>query len=365
MRFGWRGNAMDLNTLFRIDKPRPRCIGTGLITLDIVINNGSLSEAECWAGGSCGNVLTTLSYLGWKSYPIARLGNDAAGKFLVSDMAEWGVDSKYIYFSDSVSTPIIVERLSNGNNKKPSHKWQWVCPNCGSRLPPYKPIPLKQIKDLDTEKLNANVFYFDRVTQGNVELAKISKNQGAIVFFEPSRIRSKKIFEECLSIADIVKYSRGKYSYFKEALEKANVPLEIETLGDKGIHFRRGNGTEERDWKTLPAYRIGRGVKDTAGAGDWCSAGIIHALCRFGRDYFEASPSEELINAINLGQALAALKCYFTGARGLMYYIARNKLATLVQNVWEDQNIRNLIEINGNSSHPKSFKVGCSNCANG
>jgi fructokinase len=355
---------MNLNKLFQIDNPKPRCIGTGLITLDIVINKNGLSEPRCWAGGSCGNVLTILSYLGWDSYPIAGLGNDTAGKYVINDMEVWGVNCSHIYLSDVINTPIIIEVLTNGGSRKPSHKWKWVCPNCGSRLPTYKPIPFKEINDFDKESLNANVFYFDRVARSNVELAKMSRNRGAIVVFEPSRIRNKQIFEECLEIADVVKYSRGKYGYFKEALEKTNVPIEIETLGDEGIRFRLGDDTQGREWKTLPAYRAGKGIKDTAGSGDWCTVGIINTLCRFGREYFDTLTSEDITTAINFGQALAALKCHYTGARGVMYYISKDKLKTLIQDIWENQSVPALVEIEESSSQPKSFKVRCTSCMN-
>ena len=63
----------------------PICIGTGLIALDVIYTTDK--KPNFLAGGSCGNVLTILSYLGWKSLPIARLGNDAEGKRIVEDLS--------------------------------------------------------------------------------------------------------------------------------------------------------------------------------------------------------------------------------------------------------------------------------------
>ncbi|MBL7061945.1 MAG: hypothetical protein ISS54_04340 [Dehalococcoidia bacterium] len=353
---------MNVNTILEIVNPKPRCTGTGLITLDIVMAQYAQAEPRYWAGGSCGNVLTILSYIGWDSNPIARLGNDVAGKYLVKDMETWGVNCSNICLSNSISTPIIIEILSNGRNGIPLHRWKWVCPNCGSRLPTYRPLPFKEIGKISKDALNSNIFYFDRVARSNVELAKISKNLGAIIIFEPSRTRNDGIFEECLEIADIVKYSRGKNGNFRKAIEKINVPLEIETLGSEGIRYRSGNDTQDREWNTMPAYRIGNGIKDTAGSGDWCSAGVIHAICRFGRQHFKNLTHEAIQYAINFGQALAALNCHYIGARGLMYDVSREDLEILIQNIWDSKSISHIVE---KEELPfVSSQINCPGCMN-
>ena len=43
------------------------------------------------AGGSCGNVLSILGYLGWDSYPVARLANDEAGAGVMHDLKRWHI----------------------------------------------------------------------------------------------------------------------------------------------------------------------------------------------------------------------------------------------------------------------------------
>ena len=64
---------------FNLNGLKPVCLGTGLVVLDVVMNGNPHSRSKVWAGGSCGNVLTILSYLGWNAFPITRLGNDDAG----------------------------------------------------------------------------------------------------------------------------------------------------------------------------------------------------------------------------------------------------------------------------------------------
>ena len=64
-------------------------IGSGFIALDIVYGREGLFAA---IGGSCGNVLMALAWLGWSSTPIARLGCDKTGDLVVDAMNAVGMD---------------------------------------------------------------------------------------------------------------------------------------------------------------------------------------------------------------------------------------------------------------------------------
>jgi hypothetical protein len=44
---------------------KPRAFGIGLIALDLVMGADRESSVRSWAGGTCGNVLSILAYLGW------------------------------------------------------------------------------------------------------------------------------------------------------------------------------------------------------------------------------------------------------------------------------------------------------------
>ena len=43
---------------------RPKVFGTGLIAFDLVIGPDPETTVCSWAGGTCGNVLSILAYLG-------------------------------------------------------------------------------------------------------------------------------------------------------------------------------------------------------------------------------------------------------------------------------------------------------------
>src|SRR5437879_1248419 len=65
-------------SILSVAPTKPAVLGTGLIALDVVVGPQPGAAPRCWAGGTCGNVLTILAYFGWRSYPAATLGNDVA-----------------------------------------------------------------------------------------------------------------------------------------------------------------------------------------------------------------------------------------------------------------------------------------------
>ena len=56
-------------TVANNDKGRPSIFGTGLIALDLVISSDPATPVQSWVGGTCGNVLSILAYLGWDAFP--------------------------------------------------------------------------------------------------------------------------------------------------------------------------------------------------------------------------------------------------------------------------------------------------------
>jgi fructokinase len=110
--------------------------------------------------------------------------------------------------------------------------------------------------------------------------------------------------------------------------------LEIQTLGSKGLRYRtKLPRVTSNGWKRLEACRT-TDVKDTAGAGDWCTAGIIHRLGKQGFAGFKSTTVTQLQQSIRFGQALAAWTCKFEGARGGMYEVSsssfQNEVASLM-----------------------------------
>lgn len=310
---------------------RHACLGTGLIALDLVTSSDEDSEPSVWAGGSCGNVLTILAYLGWRSYPVARLGDDAAGKVVVRDMARHGVCFKYVSFDQSVYTPIILQRILIARDGHPTHRFYWRCPNCGNWLPRYSPIRLQDVRVLCERSPHAACFYFDRVCPASLRLAEKAKEQGSLVVFEPASIKDDPQFNKAITMCDILKYSNERSKNSPKMAHESPARVVVETLGAEGLRYRlRWNG-RSGEWKLLPAFRV-RNLKDAAGAGDWCTAGMIHVLAGGGAS-FDRFNEKKIVDALRYGQALSALNCGFEGARGAMYGLKKAAFIRGVQSI--------------------------------
>lgn len=312
-------------------------VGTGLLTLDVVINSDARGVPRLYAGGTCGNVLTILSYLGWRSYPVARLNGDTASKRVLRDLKDWGVDVSLAKQRPEASTPIIVHQISRGRDGTPSHKFTWVCPQCGAWLPSYKAITNEAANKIAPRIKSPKVFFMDRVSRGILTLAEACADKGALVVFEPAGASDPKLFAEALALSHVLKYSHDRVRAFAGLLKgAAKPPLEIETRGREGLRYRGCiAGCHTHQWCDVAAYPVAR-FRDSAGAGDWCSAGLIHALGQGGAaGFLEANPVE-LLNALRLGQAMAAWTCGFEGARGGMYEVDRESFRAAVGEMLTD-----------------------------
>jgi fructokinase len=337
----------------------PLCVGTGLVALDVLVNGRTDGLLRLWAGGSCGNVLTILSYLGWQSFPIANLGVDKASETILNDMRRWNVKTDFVCQSQGNITPIIIERLSN-NGSSAIHEFKFKCPVCGSPLPRNRPLPNKLMQRIISRIPNGRVFYFDRISKAAIEFAKKQRSQGALIVFEPCKFSSRRLFKESLKVAHILKYSRDQIdgTDFEES-----VLLEIQTLGAEGLRYKFGGKEgESLRWKKMSAFQVLK-IVDSAGAGDWCTAGIIHMIGQDGVKGFLDKSVREVEEALRFGQMLAALKCGYEGARGLMYNLERRELQSIICRLTKDEHFELTPPTTTYKSEQDQLRNVCPACA--
>jgi sugar/nucleoside kinase (ribokinase family) len=313
-------------------KTKPICIGAGLVALDIVMNGNPKIPLKLFAGGSCANVLTILSFLQWDVFPIARLHNNNASKKLLSDLNDWKVNTSLITLTPDGSTPIIIQRIKKDKNGNSVHNFQFRNPDNGEWLPSYKPVLGSEVESLTRKSPVPSIFYFDRVNRSSIDLAKYYKQRGAVIYFEPSSMSENKQFEECLNVADIIKFSDERIKKYASLYPNQRVPLEIETLGKEGLRYRYSHQLKSKKWTTLSSYKISY-VVDAAGAGDWFSAGVISIIASHGAKGFKSCKEESIVKALKYGQALGALNCFFDGARGLMYSLIHKQTLILIKRI--------------------------------
>ncbi|MCX6000420.1 MAG: hypothetical protein NTU41_12795 [Chloroflexi bacterium] len=164
-------------------------------------------------------------------------------------------------------------------------------------------------------------------------MAEAFAAQGTLIVFEPSNVGQAKLFQEAVSLSHIVKYSHERLGHLRLPAYPAPL-LEIETLGDAGLRYRLRDANRQTlsQWMLVPAYAV-NSARDTAGAGDWCTGGIIHILGTNGSEGFNIAVEKNISLALRFGQALAALKCGYQGARGVMYALKRRHFDQEVQRI--------------------------------
>ena len=137
--------------------------------------------------------------------------------------------------------------------------------------------------------------------------------------FEPDSFTDGKGFNHALQVSHIVKYSaqRGRQSIEPWLHKTDSGPrLVIETMDGGGLKYAIRPGTpSELRWRFQTAF-AGRELVDRAGAGDWCSAGLIARILTNGPKGLWRDRT--IGRALAFGQALAAASISFVGPRGYL-----------------------------------------------
>lgn len=287
-----------------------RIAGTGLYALDVIVDSdGHVSKTAL--GGSAGNVLSILAAFGWTAAPIGTLGDDAAGRAVQQEFADLGADLALMGFSSERSTPVVYQHQLLSQTR--THRFSFACPGCGRRRTPHWDDDSRWV-DAHGALPYANVFFMDRPTQLGVTLARLYAEKGALVVFEPSATGDDdELFSAALRSSHIVKYADDRMDELAD-FELRPDAIEIQTRGAKGLRFRAAalGGA----WHAMGAYELPYLV-DTAGAGDWCTAGLVLAL--FSRTGSKENwGAETLMRSLAFAQALSTLNCLTEGARGLL-----------------------------------------------
>jgi sugar/nucleoside kinase (ribokinase family) len=306
-------------------------VGTGFVALDIVINGMRGSTPRTMAGGSCGNVLAILAYLGWDAYPVATIGQDVAAERLVADLKSVGVNPRFVQRAPSRRTPIVIERIRLDANGVPQSRYLWTCPECASWMPSYQPVVARDMESVAASMPEPKVFFFDRVSRGALDLAHAALERGALIVFEPSSARDEKSFREAVTLCHVLKYSHERLPGGPK-LGDVEPLLQIETLGADGLRYRIRRRGKRLSWRSLKSCHVSI-MRDTVGSGDWCTAGLLHAIGRDGAEGLVNATMRDIERALKLGQALAALNCSFESARGGMYALDKTAFRTTVASI--------------------------------
>ena len=298
-------------------------MGAGLVTLDAIfdVNAGTYAHR---VGGTCANVLCILGHFGIRSAIIAALGPDLPGQIIESDLRALNVDLDFVSRNATVSTRVIVETL---NTRTRSHRFRFSCPVCQAKLPRRTAAPggstiSRALSQLD----GASLFFFDRLSDSALALAEHAAASGSLVMFEPASFGRGRRWERALSACHVLKYSHRQRIEFPA--EGVSGPcLTIETRGHAGLRYRLG---DQAEWITLPAFTV-PGTQDNAGAGDWCTAGLLIGLLL--QSQHGCWNTAFLTTLLTWAQALAGLSTRYVGPLGYLEHRHPHQIVDEVRNL--------------------------------
>lgn len=297
--------------------PSASLLGSGFVALDIVEGSAGAFAA---AGGSCGNVVAILAWLGWNSAVAGRLNDDTAGHFIKQELASLGVDVRNLTLEEKGVSPIVIQRFVEDKDGVRTHRFSLTCPDCKGWLPRYRPMTRKHAAPVLSENRAPSTYYFDRANPATLQLAKWAHENGSLVVFEPQSISEERHFQMAVDLCHVLKFSNDRLGHVQDLGEAAAPSIVIKTDGKNGLHAR-WNGS----WTHLDAFAPSV-FNDAAGSGDWCTAGIIHHLGQNGAKGLKELRKSDLERAISLGQALATVNCGFEGARSVMDILDVNSM---------------------------------------
>lgn len=296
-----------------------RVLGSGLVALDLIV--ATEVGVTHSVGGTCANVLTILSSLGIDAGLVGKTGDDLAAALIRFQMESLGCDISKVIRVPDLRTRRITELLPGISAKR--HRFTFTCPECKSSLPRNSEYRKKEAKDAQVDWAGVDLFFLDRPSPGGIYLAQEAREAGVPVMFEPPSSLASNRLQEALAVADIVKYSVHNFRDRLPESTSGQVRLLIETQEAAGLRYRIIRDGVLENWKLLPAFDA-RCPRDSAGAGDWCTAGFVREFVVRKKNW--GWTDSEVESALTFGQALAAVSVCFLGALGALFALTGEEL---------------------------------------
>ena len=292
------------------------CLGAGTFPLDNLMMkhaDGSVETIYQHVGGTAGNVMSILAWMGWHTLPAARLDDSEVGLQLKADLESYGCDTRYLSNTPDGGTTILDIIHKTGRDGKPKTAYMAHSPR-GGRFVNHRFWTLKQARALlDSLDELPNVFFFDRCAPGNILLAELLHECGVLVYYEPNEPVDRN-FLRAVAVSDIVKFSNERHpdvSFTDGFSDK----LFIQTMNQEGLRYRLRDG----EWKQLAPVWNPNAI-DGEGAGDWTSSAFINALGKHDLPPVLALEKSVLEDCLMEAQRVASESVSYIGAKGLIHH---------------------------------------------
>ncbi len=272
---------------------------------------------EARAGGSVFNTAIQLRRLGLPVSLISKTGADFLGDALLEIMHREKLPSKYIIRDNKIKTGLAFARIDNKGDSS-----YFFYRSTGKEIMFQKgEVPSSIFNNASLFHTASAYSYNDYTFEDAINLMRKAKEKGLFTTYDPNwrinRIKDKKNarshIKRLLYYTDLLKLSETDAigitgsKTLQSALSRLKGPL-IVTLGERGAFFWDGKKKSFH-----PAFKVP--VKDTIGAGDAFTAGLICEYLKKGKQSFLEDLGRGLeSSSLTFASAVAALVCRGRGA---------------------------------------------------
>ena len=265
-------------------------------------------------GGTCGNVMTMLPYLGVDTYPVAIFDKSEQGLQMKKDLERYGADTRFVRNEDKGGTTLL--RCTHKTDPDGSHTISFRMTSPGSRFPRRKQLGAlngEAVSFAESLDFVPDLFFFDDPSAGNMVLARELRPRGTTVYFEPEGMGDKEsTFLKRVEVSDVVKFSGERIKHVSFT-DRFTDKLFIRTMGKDGLDFRLRGGR----WIHIPPV-ANDNVVDWEGAGDWTSSAFIAGLLK-GTTRDIRTISEDVVKEILIeAQIIASESVSYMGSKGMI-----------------------------------------------
>lgn len=308
---------------------RKTIIGSGIYVLDEIV----VRDYPAWplprpfvdrtvleeVGGTCGNVMCMLSWLGWKAMPEVSLDDTPEGEKIATDLARYGCDCRYVTNTPHGGTTLLRCTHKKDADGKHTIAFRATGPG-GSRFPRRHFLRARDEAPAFLEGLDEapGVYFFDDPAAGHRLIARTLRERGSIVYFEPSALVTNADFD-AVAASDIVKFS-GTHVTDLSFTDRFPDKLFIQTLGEDGLRFRLRGGR----WVDVPPVPC-RDVVDWEGAGDWTTSAFLTQLAALDKPFGELD-EDDVRSCLEAAQTVAARSVCFLSSKGLISAMNNNSI---------------------------------------
>ena len=294
-------------------------VGFGESVVDFIpvgTDDGCTTYKAC-PGGSVANLCVVVSRLGVPSAFIGGVGKDSFGYFLRERIADYGVDTSSMIFTEECGTNLTFVHLKTGGQRE----YSFVNLPGAEKMVSLEQIDLEKIFHYRVLHVSSNAMACGKTREAEPALLKIAKEHGMVISYDvnyrPNFYHNEEealeVLKTPLKWADIVKVKEeelefltgGRTSEHAKYLLDGGAKLVLITKGDEGSDYILPECEGH-----VPACRVN--VTDTTGAGD-CFLGGFLSWMLTNAD-LEAFRPEDVHDAVVYGNKAAALSIQKTGA---------------------------------------------------